>query len=79
MKEKLQKIREDAIRQIQESGDLNKLNDVRVAILVKKGELTAVLKGMKDVSPEERPLVGQLDNDTRESIEKILEETKNKL
>ena len=79
MKEKLQKIREDAIRQIEESGDLSKLNDVRVAVIGKKGELTAVLKSMKDVSPEERPLVGQLVNETRESIEKILDETKKKL
>ena len=79
MKEKLQKIKEEAMRQILESGDLSKLNDVRVAILGKKGELTAVLKGMKDVSPEERPLVGQLVNETRESIEKLLEETKTKL
>ena len=79
MKEKLQKIREDAIRQIEASGDLSKLNDVRVAVLGKKGELTAVLKRMKDVSPEERALVGQLVNETRESIEKILDETKKKL
>ena len=66
MKEKLQKIREEAMRQISESKDLGRLNDVRVAILGKKGELTAVLKSMKDVSPEERPLVGQLVNETRE-------------
>ena len=79
MKEKLQKIKEEAIRQIEQSKDLSKLNDVRVAVLGKKGELTAVLKGMKDVSPEERPLVGQLVNETRESIERILEETKAKL
>ena len=37
------------------------------------------MKSMKDVSPEERPLVGQLVNETRESIEKILDETKKKL
>ena len=79
MKEKLQKIKDEAMRQIAESGDLAKLNDVRVAILGKKGELTAVLKGMKDVSPEDRPLVGQLVNETRESIERMLEETKAKL
>ena len=47
MKEKLQKIREEAIHQIESSGELGKLNDVRVAFLGKKGELTAVLKGMK--------------------------------
>ena len=79
MKEKLQKIREEAIRQIEGSDELGKLNDVRVAFLGKKGELTAVLKGMKDVSPEDRPAVGQLVNETRESIEKKLEETRKRL
>ncbi len=79
MKEKLQKIKDEAMRQIEASADLSRLNDVRVSILGKKGELTAVLKSMKDVSPEERPLVGQLVNETRESIEKMLEETKGKL
>jgi len=79
MKDKLQKIREDAIRQIEESMELSSLNDVRVSVLGKKGELTAVLKGMKDVKPEERPMVGQLVNETRETIEKKLEETRQKL
>lgn len=65
--------------QISESKDLSTLNDVRIAILGKKGALTAVLKSMKDVSPEDRPLVGQLVNETRESIEQMLEETKAKL
>ena len=59
MRDKLQQIKENAMREIQESGDLSKLNEVRVAILGKKGELTAVLKGMKDVAPEDRPKVGQ--------------------
>ena len=79
MKEKLQKIREEAVRQIEEAKELNALNDVRVSVLGKKGELTAVLKGMKDVKPEDRPMVGQLVNETREAIEKTLEETKKKL
>ena len=79
MKDKLKKIREEAVRQIEESKELNSLNDVRVAILGKKGELTAVLKGMKDVKPEDRPMVGQLVNETREAIEQKLEETKEKL
>ena len=58
---------------------LDKLNEVRVSFLGKKGELTAVLKGMKDVAPEERPLVGQMVNETRAAIEEFLEETKKKL
>lgn len=79
MKEKLEQIKAEAIREIQNSDGLAKLNDVRVAFLGKKGELTAVLKGMKDVLPEERPMVGQLVNETRESIEKLIEDTKAKL
>ena len=53
-----------------------KLNEVRVKFLGKKGELTAVLKAMKDVAPEERPKVGQMVNETRAAIEELLEETK---
>ncbi len=74
MKEKLQLIKENALREIQESVDLAKLNDVRNNILGKKGELTAVLKGMKDVAPEDRPKVGQWVNETRAAIEEVLEE-----
>ena len=62
-----------------ESDVPEKLNDVRVKFLGKKGELTAVLKGMKDVAPEERPKVGQLVNETRAAIEELLDETKKKM
>lgn len=73
MKEKLQKIRENAIAEIEKSDGLEKLNEVRQSILGKKGELTAVLKGMKDVAPEDRPKVGQWVNETRAAIETKLE------
>ena len=79
MKDKLKQIREKALASIENSEGLNGLNDVRVAFLGKKGELTAVLKGMKDVSPEERPLVGQMVNETRAAIEQKLEERKKKM
>ena len=65
MKERLQELAENARKRIEESEGLDKLNDVRVAYLGKKGELTAILKGMKDVAPEERPKVGQLVNEGR--------------
>ena len=68
MKEKLQSIKEEAIRQIEASDVPEKLNEVRVKFLGKKGELTAVLKAMKDVAPEERPKVGQMVNETRAAI-----------
>ena len=73
MKEKLQSIKEEALRQIQEADLPEKLNDVRVKFLGKKGELTAVLKGMKDVAAEERPKVGQMVNEVRAEIEGILD------
>ncbi len=79
MKEKLQSIREEAIRQIEASDVPEKLNEARVRFLGKKGELTAVLKGMKDVAPEDRPAVGQMVNETRAAIEEVLEETKQKM
>ena len=76
MKERLESIKQEAIKQIQASDVPEKLNDVRVKFLGKKGELTAVLKGMKDVAPEERPKVGQLVNETRAKIEELLEASK---
>ena len=74
MKEKLQSIREQAIADIENSANLETLNEVRMSILGKKGELSAVLKGMKDVAPEDRPKVGQWVNETKEAIESALEE-----
>ena len=79
MKERLEQILNDATAKIQESDALDKLNDVRVSFLGKKGVLTSVLKGMKDVAQEERPLIGQMVNETRAKIEKHLEETKKEL
>ena len=79
MKERLESIKQESIKQIQASDVPEKLNDVRVKFLGKKGELTAVLKGMKDVAPEERPKVGQLVNETRAAIEELLDETKKKM
>lgn len=73
MKETLQAIEAKALEQIAQGDTLDKLNEVKVAYLGKKGELTAVLKGMKDVSPEERPKVGQMVNDTRAVIEEALD------
>lgn len=76
MKEKLQSIKEEALAQIQAADAPEKLNDVKVRFLGKKGELTAVLKGMKDVAAEDRPKVGQLVNEAREEIETALNNAK---
>lgn len=79
MKEKLAKIKEEALRQIENSDALEKLNEVRVNFLGKKGELTTVLKSMKDVAPEERPKVGQMVNELRDEIERVLDQAKTKM
>lgn len=79
MRDKLQEITKKAMEQIEAAQEMTALNDVRVAILGKKGELTAVLKSMKDVKPEERPMVGQLVNEARKAIEEKLNEAKTKL
>ncbi len=76
MKEKLAKIREQALTQIKACDTTDKLNEVRVSILGKKGELTGVLKSMKDVPAEDRPQVGQWVNETRQEIERVLEEAR---
>jgi phenylalanyl-tRNA synthetase alpha chain len=79
MKEKLEAIKADAVAKIQAAENLDVLNDIRVAVLGKKGALTEVLKGMKNVAPEDRPKVGQMVNDARSSIEGVMEEVKQKL
>lgn len=76
MREKLESMMKKSIEEINAAESLDVLNDIRVKMLGKKGELTAVLKGMKDVSPEERPKVGQMVNETREAIEEKLKEAK---
>ena len=74
MKEKLQNIKEEALKAIEAADMPEKLNDVHLKFLAEKDELNAVLKGMKGVAPEDRPKVGQMVNETRANIEAKLEE-----
>ena len=79
MKEQLERIKEEALSKIEASDALETLNEIRVAYLGKKGELTSVLKSMKDVAPEDRPKVGQMVNEVRELLETKLDEKKTAL
>ena len=74
MKEQLAKIRAEALSAIEGAGDSAALDALRVQYLGKKGELTAVLKSMGKLSPEERPAMGQLANEVRAALESALEE-----
>lgn len=77
MKEKLKAIVDEALEKITASEELDKLNEIRVAFLGKKGALTEILKSMKDVAPQDRPAIGQLVNEARNTLEQKLEEKKN--
>ena len=72
MKEQLAKIKQDALSAFREARDAAGLDELRVKYLGKKGELTAVLKQMGRLSPEERPVMGQLANDVRAALEEAL-------
>ncbi len=68
MREQLEQIRAEAEAAMENAASLQELDAVRVKYLGKKGELTAVLKTMGKLSPEERPKVGQMANEVREVI-----------
>ena len=74
MKEKLEAISKMSKEKIAEIKDSQALNDFKVKVLGKKGELTEILRGMKDIAAEERPVVGNLVNKIRDEIEQMIEE-----
>ncbi len=76
MKEQLNTIRSTAAAALENAHTLAELEELRIQYLGKKGELTAVMKGMGKLSPEERPVIGQLANEVRSGIEQALEEKK---
>ncbi len=69
MKERLEILQQDALKALQDAVDLKSLQDVRVGILGKKGALTGVMKGMRDLSPDDRPAVGNLVNGLKSRFE----------
>ncbi len=79
MRENLNQMKESALATLKTIADLKELEDFRVKMLGKKGDLTQILKGMGGLSSEERPVIGQLVNEVREAIESTLENTKQQL
>ena len=73
MKEELEQIRSAAKEKLNSALSQKEIDELRVKFLGKKGELTAILKQMGGLSPEERPIIGQLANDVRRDIEQTLE------
>ena len=79
MKNKLNEIQETALKLIEDAKESTVLQDIRVKYLGKKGELTTILKSMKDLSKEERPVMGKLVNDVKKVVEEKLDESVNKI
>ena len=73
MKELMQSLREASIKAINESDNPESIEALRVKYLGKKGELTAILRQMGQLTPEERPVMGQLANQLREEIEQAID------
>ena len=75
MQDQLKAIREHVIEELKSVQDSNALEQLRVRVLGKKGELTAILRGMGKVPAEERPAIGRIVNETREKLESAIDET----
>ena len=73
MEKELQRIRETAFRELEQAIDASAINDLRVKVLGKKGDLTAVLRSLGSVSATLRPRIGQLVNDLRVEFENELQ------
>ena len=73
MEKELQRIRETAFRELEQAIDAGAINDLRVKVLGKKGDLTAVLRSLGSVSATLRPRIGQLVNDLRVEFENELQ------
>ena len=76
MEQELQRIKEEALSAIKSASDEQALQDVRVKYLGKKGEVTALLKGLGKLSPEKRPKMGALVNAVRQALEEEIDALK---
>ena len=74
MKEKLSALKDEASLNIQKAATLQEIDEIRVKYLGKKGEFTEISKSMRNLSPEERPLFGQLVNETKTFITNLIDE-----
>ena len=72
MKEKLEAIKVAALEELKGAAIKTELENIRVKYLGKKGELTQILRGMGQLSNEERPIIGKLANEVREDIETLI-------
>ncbi len=80
MEKKIEQLRQEAAQAIKNvAGTLTDLNDVRVKYLGKKGELTALLRGLGQLNADDRPRVGQIVNEARQQLEQLIAEKNQEL
>ncbi|KIS04102.1 phenylalanine--tRNA ligase subunit alpha [Paucilactobacillus wasatchensis] len=79
LKDKLDQLRQQGLTEVKASSDLNKINDIRVKMLGKKGPITEVLRGMRELSAEERPKIGQFANEVRDDLTNAIEAKRSEL
>lgn len=72
MKEKIEKLKQKTLEEIKKATDHKNLEEIKIRVLGKKGELTEVLKGLKDLAQEERPKVGAWVNEAKASVEEFI-------
>ncbi len=76
MKEKLSKLTQEALEKIASSKTLDEINEARVEFLGKKGQFTTIMKEMKNLSAEEKPVFGQLVNEAKSKTEEAIEKAR---
>ena len=79
MKDKIEDIKKEVEKKLKDLKDIKRLNELRIEYLGKKGQLTALLRGMGNISAEERPKMGALVNSAKEEIEARMKEIEEEL
>ena len=79
LKDKLEELKEKGLEEIKNADDSKKINEIRVNLLGKKGPITEVLRGMRDLSAEERPKVGSLPMRSKKNLQRQLPKNAKKL
>ncbi|MGK0575959.1 phenylalanine--tRNA ligase subunit alpha [Macrococcus capreoli] len=79
LKDKLQALKEEAVQKVQAIAEKKELQDIKVSYLGKKGVITGLMKEMKSLPNEEKPMFGQLVNDARQTVEKAIAEVEEKI
>mgnify|MGYP000860379417 FL=1 len=79
MKQMLEEMRNQALAALSKVSDVAELDNLKVEYLGKKGKLTQILKGMGQLSPEERPVIGQIANEIRLALEEGIQSVRERL